>query len=105
MSTEENKEKNEGAKEQAPAKRVATARSKEPEQLIYIGPSIRKDGASVRTNQTFIGGRPAFLQALYDQNPLMVHLFVPVNELAESTKKLKQIGSMVNTAYRSMGEV
>ncbi|MFJ2044526.1 hypothetical protein ACIOBL_13015 [Paenibacillus taichungensis] len=103
MSTEDNKEKID-IKEQ-PSKKVTSAKPREPEQLIYIGPSIRKDGASVRTNQTFIGGRPPYLRSLYEEYPLMVHLFVPVNELAASTQKLKQIGSMVNTAYRSMGEV
>lgn len=107
MSTEEKKVQEE-PKEQAIKKTVvskADAPVKDPEQFIYIGPSMSKDGASVRTNQLFIGGRPPYLQTLYDQFPLMVHLFVPVNELAESTKKLKLIGSMINTAYRSMGEV
>lgn len=107
MSTEEKKVQEE-PKELAPKKTVISKVAlsvEEPEQLIYIGPSLRKDGASVRTNQLFIGGRPPYLQALYEQYPLMVHLFVPVKELGESTKKMKQIGSMINTAYRSMGEV
>ncbi|MET3831024.1 hypothetical protein ABIC86_002490 [Paenibacillus sp. DS2363] len=105
MSTEAKKEETQEQPVKKQASSKITAQTKLPEQLVYIGPSIRKDGASVRTNQTFIGGRPPYLRTLYDEYPLMVHLFVPVNELATSTQKLKQIGSMVNTAYRSMGEV
>nr|WP_145402962.1 hypothetical protein [Paenibacillus xylanexedens] len=105
MFTEDKKEEAQGTgvKKQAAAK--VLVQTKEVEQLIYVGPPMRQDGVSIRTNQLFIGGRPPYFQALYDVYPLMIHLFVPVVELADANKKLKQIGSMLNTAYRSMEEV
>ncbi|MDM5278804.1 hypothetical protein QUF95_15505 [Paenibacillus silvae] len=103
MSTEDKKEEVQGT----PVKKATKVlvQTKEPEQLIYVGPPMRQDGVSIRTNQLFIGGRPPYLQVLYDVYPLMIHLFVPVVQLADANKKLKQIGSMLNTAYRSMEEV
>ncbi|OIB04825.1 hypothetical protein AK95_14505 [Paenibacillus sp. LC231] len=73
-----------------------------PEQLIYIGPPIRKNGVGLRTNQVFIGGHPAYLEALYTEYPHIKSLFVPVNKLQESLKQIKQTGTALNAALLSL---
>ncbi|MEK5166224.1 hypothetical protein NYE69_28365 [Paenibacillus sp. FSL R5-0527] len=73
-----------------------------PEQLIYIGPTIRKNGIGLRTNQVYLGGHPVHLKALYEEYPTIKTLFVPVDELQESLRKIKQTGTALNTALRSM---
>lgn len=73
-----------------------------PEQLIYIGPTIRKNGIGLRTNQVFIGGLPAHLKDLYTEYPHIKALFVPVDKLQESLKQIKQAGTSLNTALLSL---
>lgn len=73
-----------------------------PEQLIYIGPPIRKNGIGLRTNQVFIGGHPAFLKMLYTEYPHIKSLFVPVDRLQESLKQIKQTGTALNAALLSL---
>lgn len=74
----------------------------EPEQLIYIGPSIRKNGVGLRTNQVFLGGHPGYLEALYTEYPHIRSLFVPVDKLQESLKQIKLTGSLLNAALLSL---
>ncbi len=81
---------------------VAATVSTDPEQLIYIGPSIRKDGAEIRTNRIFIGGRPAYLEPLYTEYPLIKALFVPVEMLQESLQQINQAGTALHTAVLSL---
>lgn len=73
-----------------------------PEQLIYIGPPIRKNGVGLRTNQVFIGGHPAYLNPLYTEYPHIKSLFVPVDKLQESLKQITQTGTALNTALLSL---
>ncbi|MEK3784678.1 hypothetical protein [Paenibacillus sp. FSL R5-0810] len=73
-----------------------------PEQLIYIGPTIRKNGIGLRTNQVFLGGRPAHLKDLYTEYPHIKALFVPVDKLQESLKQINQAGTALNTALLSL---
>ncbi|MPY20640.1 hypothetical protein [Paenibacillus glucanolyticus] len=73
-----------------------------PEQLIYIGPPIRKNGIGLRTNQVFIGGHPAYLEALYTEYPHIKSLFVPVDKLQEYLKQIKQTGTAINAALLSL---
>lgn len=73
-----------------------------PEQLIYIGPPIRKNGIGLRTNQVFIGGHPAYLKSLYTEYPHIKSLFVPVDKLQESLKQIKQTGTALNAALLSL---
>ncbi|PAD73909.1 hypothetical protein [Paenibacillus campinasensis] len=79
---------------------VATGPTKQ--QVIYIGPTIRKNGIGLRTNQVFIGGRPDYLKALFAEYPHMQTLFVPVDKLQESLKQIKQTGTALNVAILSM---
>jgi|GEM_PF-1257277 len=72
------------------------------EQLIYIGPTIRKNGAEIRTNRVFIGGHPAHLEPLYTEYPHIKSLFVPVDRLQESLKQINQTGTALNTALLSL---
>lgn len=74
----------------------------EAEQLIYIGPSIRKNGVGIRTNNVFIGGHPPYYKVLYDEYPLFKSLFVPVDQLQESLKQIKETGTVLNTALMSL---
>ncbi|MGG3504758.1 hypothetical protein ABES58_04655 [Paenibacillus lautus] len=80
------------------AEEVAAA----PEQLIYIGPPIRKNGVGLRTNQVFIGGHPAYLNALYTEYPHIKALFIPVDKLQESLKQITQTGTALNAALLSL---
>lgn len=80
----------------------ATEAPSGPEQLIYIGPTIRKNGIGLRTNQVFIGGLPAHLKDLYTAYPHIKALFVPVDKLQDSLKQIKQAGSALNTALLSL---
>lgn len=79
-----------------------TAKAIEPEQLIYIGPAIRKNGVGIRTNNVFIGGHPPYYKVLYDEYPLFKSLFVPVDKLQESLKQIKETGTVLNTALMSL---
>ncbi|WP_342576524.1 hypothetical protein [Paenibacillus sp. FSL M8-0142] len=72
------------------------------EQLIYIGPPIRKNGVGIRTNQVFIGGHPAYLEPLYTEYPHIKELFVPVDKLQESLKQITQTGTALNAAILSL---
>ncbi|MEK5477582.1 hypothetical protein NYE70_11615 [Paenibacillus sp. FSL R5-0407] len=80
----------------------AAAETKDPEQLIYIGPSIRKNGMAIRTNQTFIGGHPKYYEALYTEYPLIKQLFVPVAKLREAQKQINTTGTALNIAIQSL---
>lgn len=80
----------------------AAAETKDPEQLIYIGPSIRKNGMAIRMNQTFIGGLPEYYKALYDEYPLIKQLFVPVGQLREAQKQINTTGTALNIALQSL---
>lgn len=74
----------------------------EREQLIYIGPPLRENGLALRTNQTFIGGRPGYYKALYDKYPMIQLLFVPVAELRDAQKQIKTTGTALNMALLSL---
>lgn len=80
----------------------ATETTSVQEQLIYIGPTIRKNGIGLRTNQVFIGGHPAYLEPLYTEYPHIKALFVPVDKLQDSLKQIKQAGTSLNTALLSL---
>lgn len=84
----------------APAEESAAVAA--TEQLIYIGPPIRKNGIGLRTNQVFIGGHPAYLEALYTEYPHIKSLFVPVDKLQECLKQIKQTGTALNAAILSL---
>ncbi|KHF33386.1 hypothetical protein CM49_04334 [Paenibacillus sp. P1XP2] len=94
--------KNSEIKQEQPAKQEKQAAPAPGEQLIYIGPTIRQDGIGLRTNQTFIGGYPAFLQPLYEKYPQIKALFVPVENLREAQKQIQQTGTALNTAALSL---
>lgn len=74
----------------------------EPEHLIYIGPSIRKNGTGIRSNQVFVGGYPEHLNALYEEHPLLKTLFVAVEKMQESIKEIQKTGTALNIAVRSL---
>ncbi|MBO2943580.1 hypothetical protein JJQ72_06260 [Paenibacillus sp. F411] len=80
----------------------APAATDKPVQLIYIGPSIRKNGVVVRTNQVFLGGHPAYLKPLYTDYPHIRALFVPVDTLQDSLKQIRMTGTALNHAALSM---
>ncbi|MGG1613512.1 hypothetical protein [Paenibacillus phoenicis] len=81
---------------------VESAATVEREQLIYIGPTVRKNGIGLRTNQVFVGGHPAYMKALYDEYPLIKQLFVPVDNLIEARKQIHMPGTALYTAIRSL---
>ncbi|MBU5672643.1 hypothetical protein [Paenibacillus brevis] len=94
------------AKEVTPLVAIETnevAEAKDPpEQLIYIGPPIGKNGIALRTHQTFIGGHPAYYESLYTAYPLIKKLFVPVTELREAQKQIATAGTALNIAVQSL---
>ncbi|SMF88155.1 hypothetical protein SAMN05661091_4144 [Paenibacillus uliginis N3/975] len=109
MATKKNQGQDQERQEIQPLTRTSEAPQEpkvevaaEPEQLIYIGPSIRMNGVGIRTNQVFIGGHPEYFKALYAEYPLIKNLFVPVDQLQESLKQIKQTGTALNTALQSL---
>ncbi|MBB3132120.1 hypothetical protein FHS19_006847 [Paenibacillus rhizosphaerae] len=74
----------------------------EREQLIYIGPPLREGGVGIRTNQTFLGGHPAYFKPLYTAYPQIKELFVPVDKLQEAQKQIKKTGTALNAALLSL---
>ncbi|MCM3129014.1 hypothetical protein ACFQ3J_08785 [Paenibacillus provencensis] len=84
---------------QRTAKQEVTA----PDQLIYIGPNVKKNGVQLRTSQVFKGGYPTHIETLYAEYPLLKSLFVPVDQYQAAKKTLKQTGSALNIAIRSLG--
>lgn len=107
MATKKNDAPETGAQEiKAPATPDLTTEEPvvpaEREQLIYIGPSLRDNGLALRTNQTFIGGRPGYFKPLYDKYPMIQQLFVPVAELRDAQKQIKTTGTALNMALLSL---
>ncbi|QCT03817.1 hypothetical protein E6C60_3106 [Paenibacillus algicola] len=106
MATKRERDKEQQEQEQqditAASAPEAPAAADKPVQLMYIGPSIRKNGISLRTNQVFLGGHPAYLKPLYTDYPHIRALFVPVVTLQESLKQIRKTGTALNHAALSM---
>jgi len=82
---------------------TATKKQKLIKQLVYIGPTLSEGRLSFAT--VVIGGTPAHLQDLLEQNPWFTKLFVPVSKMEESIKATKEKGSYFNILYNKAKEV
>lgn len=78
------------------------AAKKEPEtvKFIYIGPSLPK--AMLKSNTVFEGAKEEIekeLAAVLEKFPLVEHLLVPVEKLAEKKEKVRTAGNILNKYY------
>lgn len=66
------------------------------ENLIYMGPSF---AGIVLKNTVFSQGFPPKMEELIKKYPFISGLCVPVSQLSQSHKELKQPGSTLNVLY------
>ncbi|MEG2765724.1 MAG: hypothetical protein RR910_08230, partial [Acidaminococcaceae bacterium] len=84
------------------SERKAVTTDKNPERFIYLGPNLLSAG--LQTNQVFKGGKPAVLEGLKGQYPMIDQLFAPVAELHILQKLIATKGTAANLAYKEMSE-
>lgn len=80
-----------------PKKSLATD-SKEPERLIYVGPSI--PGGILQQYTVYKGGMPVHINGLVDKCPVLKQLFVPVDNMAGFVQAASQKGTRENIFYQ-----
>lgn len=59
--------------------------------MMYVGPNV--PGGRLLSGQVFKGGMPPWLEDLYEKIPEIAELFIPVDNVMEVQKKLKDPGS------------
>ncbi|NCC97333.1 MAG: hypothetical protein EOM02_10895 [Synergistales bacterium] len=60
-------------------------------RLMYMGPNLGRE--MLMSGQVFKGGYPPHLTALFGEFPELKKLFIPVEDVMEFKKKLKEPGS------------
>ena len=78
-----------------------------PATCIYLGPNI--PGGALQTNQVFRGGLPPWCEDWFGKIPEIRELFVPVEELGNMRKKIKEPGTnesrLFSVVARALQEV
>lgn len=69
--------------------------------MAYIGPSI---AGIVNQGTVFAGGYPPKVREMVERKPFLAELFVPVGELAQARKELKDPGSRLGLLCRRAEE-
>lgn len=97
------------AKSENPEKTVNAGKGTQPQaakketetvKFIYIGPSLPK--AMLKSNTIFEGTKEGIkkeLAAVLEKFPLVEHLLVPVEKLAEKKEKVRTAGNILNKYY------
>ena len=65
--------------------------------MVYIGPS---NGHMVQTGTTFKGGNPPRMEAALKREPFLNDLMIPVEQLSEARKELRNPESGLAALYR-----
>lgn len=81
-------------------KRSSTDMTKDVENWVYIGPTIR---SAIQQNTILTGTREEVLKRLeraIEQYPPIAHLLISAEELAEARKLIKQPGNRLYEVYR-----
>jgi hypothetical protein len=60
-------------------------------RVIYVGPNV--PGGALRRFQVFKGGLPLYCEDLIKANPEIKELFVPVERLEATRKKIEELGT------------
>lgn len=71
-----------------------------PQQKIYIGPGIAKEG--VLHNQVFLNGLPPHMQLAIQHYPEIQELIVDVKDYSEASEKVKRKGTPLNAYYEAI---
>ena len=74
-----------------PAEVMSVKQSDRPVRLIYVGPNI--SGGILQRFQVFKGGYPPYCKDLFEKIPEVKELFVPVEALEESRRKIEESGT------------
>ncbi len=78
-----------------------------PVTCVYLGPNI--PGGALQTNQVFRGGLPPWCEDWFGKIPEIRELFVPVEELGNMRKKIKEPGTnesrLFSVVARALQEV
>ena len=81
-------------------KRSSTDMTKDVENWVYIGPTIR---SAIQQNTILTGTREEVLKRLeraIEKYPPIAHLLISAEELAEARKLIKQPGNRLYEVYR-----
>lgn len=74
---------------------------KPPEQqMIYLGPTL--SGGRLAQNAVYRGGVPTQYSYLFEIEPELGLLIVPVESLVETRKKIEELGTPENAVYERL---
>lgn len=82
-------------------KKTKAEETKQPEQVIYVGPSIKN---VVRQHTVYTNGLPVILEEKAKELPAIKKLVVPVSKLTEVREQLKQTGTAYSVFYAQVKE-
>lgn len=77
------------------------ATAKKTEHVIYIGPTIK---GVVQSNTAFTNGYPEKLKKYLEDNPIAKELIVPVKNLADARKQLKDVNSPLAVFFNTLNK-
>ncbi|WGV57790.1 hypothetical protein QIH01_20175 [Brevibacillus brevis] len=84
-----------------PDKRQERRGSKQQQdQLIYVGPNI--PGGLLMQYTVFLGGVPEHLTDLFEKQPAIRQLIVPVNDLAAVQERMRKPGTLEHTLFQQV---
>lgn len=69
---------------------------------MYIGPTIR---GVVKHGSVFSGGLPQKLELLSKEKPIIKNMLIPISEVANAFKLLKEEGTALSIAYEHIAEL
>lgn len=72
------------------------------EQLIYLGPTL--SGGRLAQNAVFRGGVPTQLGYLFELEPDLGLMIVPVERLVETRKLIQELGTPQNAVFERLAK-
>lgn len=84
-------------KAEKPREMSATKVEEAKETMVYIGPSL--PGGKLKSNKIFIGTKQEIeveLSGIIEEYPMVKHLLVPINQLAEKKAKVRTSGNILH---------
>ncbi len=76
--------------------------STENTNKIYVGPTLQ---GIVKRNTVFSNGLPVKLQNVADKTPILKGLIIPVDELPDAQKQIRQKQGAIYTYYKLVTEL
>lgn len=79
--------------------KAATSLVETTKSVMYIGPTIK---GVVSQNTIFNNGLPSSLEEKKKEIPALYSLVVPIEQLAQARKELKERNSVIGTCYKQV---